>query len=258
MCIELHRLQRDARRFSDNVMSHQQSSDDVFATDADFKFITGYPRIRRGLCPSKLRALGPGVMLLFRNLAKNAGLLTSPDIWLNAGYSVADVVDFGFGVSHLWYSGHSLFSVNLSVGVFVDKMDREMEREMGREMDRELGRDRGRRFQAQSLRRSYSSLLPIRKRFGLSETDAKEQVIYPNVLIFFSVTTPLPIPSSPKKVHARKKVGCRGFFAAGNSTERGHGVCCQYRQCECDCRACCCGRGREQSWLLRVSGGSNC
>ncbi len=198
-------------------------------------------------------------MLLFRNLAKNAGLLTSPDIWLNAGYSVADVVDFGFRVSHLWYSGHSLFSVKWSVGVFVDKMDREMGREMGREMDRDRGRrGRGGRFHDQSLRHSYSSLLPIRKRFSLSETDAKEQVIYPNVLILFSVTTPLPIPSSPKKVNARKNVGCRGFFAAGNTAERGHGVCCQYRQCGCDCRARCCGRGREQSWLLRVSGGSNC
>ena len=166
MCIELHRLQRDARRFSDNVMSHQQSSDDVFATEADFKFITGYPRIRRGLCPSKLRALGPGVLLLFRNLAKNAGLLTSPDIWLNAGYSLADIVDFGFRVSHLWYSGHSLFSLKWSVGVFVDKMDRENDKHSGRRCHDQL------------------TLLPIRKRFYLREHDANEQVIF--FFFFFS------------------------------------------------------------------------
>ncbi len=78
----------------DKVSNRETHESSDLVTDAHFNFIIGYPRIRRGLCVSKLRALGPGVLDLFQKLAKEAGLLTSPDIWLNVGCSVADRREF--------------------------------------------------------------------------------------------------------------------------------------------------------------------
>ena len=197
MFIELHRLQRDARRISDRMSNMDPHDSCDLVTDADFKFITGYPRIRRGLCPSKLRALGPGVLPLFQKLAYHAGLLKSPDIWLNAGYSVGDLREFGFRVSHLWYFGYSLFSLKLCDGEFAKQMERDRslhemyEHHALRQRHRARYEDRGPPSSRDSFLSKYDAWYLLR------ESDAHMQVIYPNVLMFFSLTAPLNLNPTP-------------------------------------------------------------